>query len=93
MIWKTVSRIAVIGLLAMLLAYLLEVFIGHYSTTLSFYMPGQYIADRIVPVPPPPKQLSTLGESIFIAFAVDSACCFVLIYCLFAMIGKRGYKP
>jgi hypothetical protein len=77
----------------MLLAYLTEVFIRNYSTTLTFAMPGQYVADRVVPVPPPPNQLSTIGEKILVAFAVDSACYFILISGLSAITRKLRNKP
>jgi hypothetical protein len=93
MIWKQVLRIAVAVLLSMLLAYLTEVFIRNYSTTLTFAMPGQYVADRVVPVPPPPNELSTIGETIVVAFAVDSACYLVLILGLSAIVGKSRDKP
>jgi hypothetical protein len=45
MIWRKILRIAVAVILSMLLAYLTEVFTRNYSTTLTFAMPGQYVAD------------------------------------------------
>jgi hypothetical protein len=91
--WRTVLRFAAAVILSMLLAYVTEVFVGQYSTTLTFAMPGRYIADRVVPVPPPPNQLSTLGEKILLAFAVDSACYLVLILGLSATVRKSRDKP
>jgi hypothetical protein len=92
MFWRKLLRIVGTVILSMLLAYLTEVFIRHYSTTLTFAMPGQYVADRVVPVPPPPNELSTIGEKIVVAFAVDSACYFVLISALFAITRKLRNK-
>jgi hypothetical protein len=76
---RKVLRLAAAVILSMFLAYVTEVFIRQYSTTLTFAMPGQYIADHVVPVPPPPNQLSTLGETLLLAFAVDSACYLLFI--------------
>jgi hypothetical protein len=89
--WKKGLRIAVAVLLSMLLAYLTEVFVRHNSTTLT--LPGDYIAYRVVPVPPPPNELSTIGETILVAFAVDSACYFVLISALSEIARKLRNKP
>jgi hypothetical protein len=90
---RKVLRFAAAVILSMFLAYVTEVLTGHYSTTLTFAMPGQYIPDRVVPVPPPPNELSTLGESILLAFAVDSACYLVLILGLLAIARKPRDKP
>lgn len=88
--WKKILRIVGTVILSMLLAYLSEIFMDHYPTTLT---PGEYIARREVPVPPPPNELSALGEKIVVAFAVDSACYFVLISGLFAITRKLRNKP
>jgi hypothetical protein len=93
MIWRKILRIAVAAILSMLLAYFTEVFIRNYSTILTFAMPGQYVADRVVPVPPRPNELSTIGETILVAFAVDSACYFVLILALSVITRKFLSKP
>jgi hypothetical protein len=90
MIWKKVLRIALAVILSMLLAYLSEIFMDHYPTTLT---PGEYIARREVPVPPPPNELSALGEKIVLAFAVDSACYLVVILGLSAIVRKSRDKP
>jgi hypothetical protein len=93
MIWQKVLRFGVAVVVAMFLAYLTEVFVRHYSTTLTFAMPGQYVADRVVPVPPPPNEFSTIGEKLLVAFAVDSACYLVLILGLSAIVRKSRDKP
>jgi hypothetical protein len=87
---RKVLRFAAAAILAMFLAYLSERFMDHYPT---IQTPGEYIAQRVVPVPPPPNQLSTLGESILLAFAVDSACYFGLIWGLSAIARKLLGKP
>lgn len=92
-IWQKVRRIGGTVILSMLLAYVTEVLIGHFSTALTFAMPGQYIADRVVAVPPPPNQLSTLGDSILLAFAIDSTCYLILILGLSAITRKLRDKP
>jgi hypothetical protein len=74
----------------MFLAYMSERFMDHYPT---IQTPGEYIAQREVPVPPPPNQLSTLGEKILLAFAVDSACYLVLILGLSAIARNSRDKP
>jgi hypothetical protein len=86
-----VLRIVATVLLSILLAYASEAWIDHYTMTVD--TPGEYIAHRVVSVPPPPNQLATLGESILVAFAVDSACYFALISGLFFMVGKLRDKP
>jgi hypothetical protein len=91
MIWKKGLRIAVAVLLSMFLAYLTEVFVRHNSTTLT--LPGDYIAYRVVPVSPPPNELSTIGETIVVAFAVDSVCYLVLISGLSVITRKVRNKP
>jgi hypothetical protein len=90
--WQKIPRIGGTVILSMLLAYVTEVLIG-FSTALTFAMPGQYIADRVIPVPPPPNQLSTLGDSILLAFAIDSTCYLVLILGLSALVRKYRNKP
>jgi hypothetical protein len=91
MIWKKVLRIALAVLLSMLLAYITEVLVSHNSTTLT--LPGDYIAYHVVPVPPRPNELSTIGETILVAFAVDSACYLVVILGLSAIVRKSRDKP
>ena len=86
MIWRKVLRIAIVVILSMALAYLTELSMSHYPAT-----PGEYVAQREVPVPPPPNEFSTLGEKILFAFAVDSACYLVLILGVSAIVrGSRG---
>jgi hypothetical protein len=91
--WRKVLRFAAAVILSMFWAYVTEVFIGQYSTTLTFAMPGQYIADRVVPLRPPPNQLSTPGETLLLAFAVDSARYLVLILGLSATCQRRCKNP
>jgi hypothetical protein len=83
-------RTALTVLLSMLLAYVSELFMDRYP---AIQTPGEHIAQREVPVPPPPNQLSTLGEKILLAFAVDSACYLVLISGLSAIIRNLRDKP
>jgi hypothetical protein len=90
MIWQKVLRFGVAVVVAMFLAYMSERFMDHYPT---IQTPGEYIAQREVPVPPPPNQLSTLGEKILLAFAVDSACYLVLILGLSAIARNSPDKP
>jgi hypothetical protein len=90
MIWQKVLRFGVAVVVAMFLAYMSERFMDHYPT---IQTPGEYIAQREVPVPPPPNQLSTLGEKILLAFAVDSACYLVLILGLSAIARNSRDKP
>ena len=90
MFWRKFLRIVGTVILSMLLAYLSEIFMDHYPTTLT---PGEYIARREVPVPPRPNELSALGEKIVLAFAVDSACYFVLILALSVITRKVRNKP
>jgi hypothetical protein len=90
-IWQNILRIGGTVILSMFVAYVTEVFVRQYRPTLA--LPGDYIADHVVPVSPPPNQLSTLGEALLVAFAVDSACYLVVISGLFLIIGKLRDKP
>jgi hypothetical protein len=65
-----------------------KVFIARYPHT-----PGEYIADREVPVPPPSNKVSNIGERILLAFAIDSACYFVFIGGLAAIARKFRDRP
>jgi hypothetical protein len=84
-IWQKVLRIGGTVILSMLLAYVTEVLIYHFSTALTSAMPGQYIAHLVVAVPSPPNELSSLGDKILVAFAVDSTCYLILILGLSAI--------
>jgi hypothetical protein len=90
MVWRKVPRFGVAVVVALFLAYLSERVMDHYPT---IQTPGEYIAQREVPVPPPPHQLSTLGVKILLAFAVDSACYLVLILSLSSIVRKSRNKP
>jgi hypothetical protein len=87
---RKVLCFAAAAVLAMFLAYLSERFMDHYPT---IQTPGEYIAQRAVPVPPSPNELSTLGPKILLAFAIDSACYFVLIWGVSAITRKFRNKP
>jgi hypothetical protein len=84
---QKVLRIGGAVILSMFLPYITEFLIRQYwwATVTS---PGMYIAQREIPVPPRPHELSTLGETILAAFAVDSACYLILILGLSA-IGRQ----
>jgi hypothetical protein len=82
---RTWRRVAFILFLSVLLAYFSEFFIRQYSPNLLSVLPGKYISDRTVPVPPPPNQLANLGDRLLVTFAVDSLCYFILISGLYAL--------
>ena len=87
-IWKKVLRIAVIAVASILLAYFTEQVADHYPIE----TPGESFARQVVPIPPRPNELTNLGKSILIAFAVDSVCYFVFICGVYVMIGKSRHK-
>jgi hypothetical protein len=92
-IWQNILRLGGTVILSMLLAYVTEVLIYHFSTALTAAMPGQYIADLVVVAPPSPNELSSLGDKILVAFAVDSTCYLILILGLSALVRKSRNKP
>jgi hypothetical protein len=90
-IWQNILRIGGTVILSMFLAYVTEVYARHYWATWS--LPGDYIADHIVPGSPPPNEFASLGKTLIVAFAVDSACYLIVISGLFLIIGKLRNKP
>jgi hypothetical protein len=90
MIWLKLLRIAVAILVSMFLAYVTELLIRQYSTT---FTPGMFIAQNIVPIPPKPNELSTLGTKILLAFVLDSLCYLILISSLFVITRKLWNGP
>ena len=75
----------------MFLAYVTEVFMRQYQPTLA--SPGDYVAGHVVPGSPPPNEFASLGKTLIVAFAVDSACYLIVISGLFLIIGKLRNKP
>jgi hypothetical protein len=57
----------------------------------SFETPGIFLARHFIPAPPPPKELSTLGERLGIGFVIDWLLCLVFVYALVA-VARRFRK-
>ncbi len=81
-----VLHVVAAAVLSMLSAYVTERVVDYYPIE----TPGMFAARQVVPIRPPPNELSTMGESIVVAFAVDSALYFVVICALFVISGKNS---
>lgn len=76
-------------LLVSLLLTIVSQFVA-YQYFVNIETPGMFVARHLVSTPPPPNQLSTLGESIIVSWIVDVAFYLAMIVSLFSVI--RRYR-
>jgi hypothetical protein len=84
---RLVVRALVVALVSIPLGFLWSMFGYGYS----FPTPGMYFATKFIQFPPS-AGLSMLGKVFFVGMAVDSICCFVVIWILLALFRKASHR-
>jgi hypothetical protein len=72
-------RIAAAATLGIIVAYVLDVLVSAQRVSFLRTTPGQYLAQLLIPVPPHPRELSTLGLKIVASVAFDAFVWFLII--------------